>query len=477
MSGDLQNHAQATFKSFRQAAFIAIEDVRLQGALEGATGKFRQHRVHALAELPAADELRDHFKKTRAATLAQLGAHLQTFEKKAIAAGAQVHWAKDAQEAQQIVLTLARKRGVELVTKSKSMATEEIQLNKALSAAHITPVETDLGEWIIQLADEPPSHIIGPALHKTREQVAELLSAEAGKTLPPDDIPLLTAEARRMLRQKFLDAGMGISGGNIMVADTGSIVLVTNEGNARLVTSAPPVHVAIIGIEKVAPDWDAAAIWLSLLARSATGQPLSVYTTVITGPAQANDPDGPEEVHIILLDNGRSQLIGTKYEEILQCIRCGACLNVCPVYREAGGHAYGSPYSGPIGAIISPLLFGLAQYEALPFASTLCGACQDVCPARIDLPRMLLELRMDAVEQGVMPWAEQKLEEMVADGLTSVGKMGVGTNVLRLLQRPLQQENHIHLPSFLNPAGERKLPALAPKSFRQLWADGSLDKE
>ena len=465
------------FKTFRQGAFVAIEDIRLQGALEGATGKFRAHRTHALAEMPDADALRDHFKKVRAATLANLITHLQTFEAKATAAGAHVHWAKDGAEAQQIVLDIAKRRGVNLVTKSKSMATEEIHLNDALSDANITPVETDLGEWIIQLAEEPPSHIIGPALHKTKEQVAKLLSAEAGKELPPDDIPLLTEEARRMLRQKFLDAGMGISGGNIMVAESGSVVLVTNEGNARLVTSAPPVHIAIVGIEKVAPDWDAAAVWLSLLARSATGQPLSIYTTVVSGPAQANDPDGPEEVHIVLLDNGRSQLIGTKYEEILQCIRCGACLNICPVYREAGGHAYGSPYSGPIGAIISPLLFGLEKYEALPFASTLCGACKDVCPARIDLPRMLLELRMDEVEQGMMPWHEQKLEEWVADGLTSSGKMGLGARSLRFLQRPFQKENNIQLPSFLNPAGNRKLPSFAPKSFRQMWADGDINNE
>ena len=398
-------------------------------------------------------------------------------KKRPTAAGAHVHWAKDGIKAQQIVLDIAKRRGVNLATKSKSMATEEIHLNDALSDANITPVETYLGEWIIQLAQEPPSHIIGPALHKTKEQVAKLLSAEAGKELPPDDIPLLTEEARRMLRQKFLDAGMGISGGNIMVADTGSVVLVTNEGNARWLPVHPPVHVAIVGIEKVAPDWDAAAVWLSLLARSATGQPLSIYTTVVSGPAQNEDPDGPEEVHIVLLDNGRSHLIGTKYEEILQCIRCGACLNICPVYREAGGHAYGSPYSGPIGAIISPLLFGLEKYEALPFASTLCGACKDVCPARIDLPRMLLELRMDEVEQGMMPWHEQKLEEWVADGLTSSGKMGFGARSLRLLQRPFQKENNIQLPSFLNPAGDRKLPSFAPKSFRQMWADGDMDEE
>ena len=468
---------QTTFKAFRERAFIAIEDVRLQGALESATGRFSSHRVHAIAEMLAFDELRDHFKQVRAATLAQLADHLETFEERATVAGVHVHWAKDSDEACRIVLDIAQKRGVELVTKSKSMATEEIRLNKALSAANISPVETDLGEWILQLADEPPAHIIGPALHKTKEQVAELLSKEAGRELPSHDIPLLTAEARRMLREKFLQAGMGVSGGNILVAETGSVVLVTNEGNGRLVTSAPPVHVAIVGLEKIAPDWDAAAVWLSLLARSATGQPLSVYTSVISGPAQSEDPDGPEEVHVVLLDNGRTKLIGTKYEEILQCIRCGACLNVCPVYREAGGHAYGSPYSGPIGAIISPLLFGLEKYEALPFASTLCGACKDVCPARIDLPRMLLELRVDAVEQGIIPWHERKLEEVVADGMAVPGRMRAGSHVLKVLQRPFQKENSVQLPQFLNPAGKRKLPAVAKKSFRQMWADGDLSDE
>lgn len=473
----VEAHKHTDFKEFRHSSFIAIENVQLQGALERATGRFRSHREHALAEMPAADELRDHFKQVRAATLANLADHLKTFEQRATEAGVCVHWAKDSAEACQIVLEIAQKRGVDLVTKSKSMASEEIRLNEALSAAKISPVETDLGEWIVQLAQEPPSHIIGPALHKTKEQVAELLSKEAGRTLPPDDIPLLTAEARRMLREKFLQAGMGISGGNILVAETGSLVLVTNEGNARLVTSAPPVHIAIVGLEKVAPDWDAAAVWLSLLARSATGQPLSVYTTVISGPAHDDDPDGPEEVHVVLLDNGRSQLLGTKYEEILQCIRCGACLNVCPVYREAGGHAYGSPYSGPIGAIISPLLFGLEKYEALPFASTLCGACKDVCPARIDLPRMLLELRKDEVEQGIIPWHERKLEEMVADGMAAPSRMRAGSSVLRVLQRPFQKENSVQLPQFLNPAGKRKLPSLAKKSFRQMWADGEVESD
>ncbi len=464
----------ATIREFRERATIAIEDVRLQTALEGATGRFSSSREKALATLPWVEDLRDHFKAMRSATLANLAAHLETFERNALASGAQVHWARDGAEARAVVTEIAQQRGVTLATKSKSMATEEIHLNAALVEAGVRPVETDLGEWIIQLAEEPPSHIIAPAIHKTKEQVADLFERESGRPQSSADIPALTAEARRMLRQQFLAAGMGISGGNLMVAETGSVVLVTNEGNGRMVTSAPPVHVAVIGIEKIAPTWDEAAVWLSLLARSATGQPMSIYTTVVTGPKRAEEPDGPEEVHIILLDNGRSHLLGTKYEEVLQCIRCGACLNVCPVYREAGGHAYGSPYSGPIGAVISPLLFGLDKYPALPHASSLCGACMDVCPARIDLPRMLLELRADLVEQGLSPTKEGALEKAAAFALRYDKLWEVVTGLGRLGQRPLLKNGNLQVPYQFNPAGERQLPSLAKKSFRDLWRDGEV---
>jgi len=336
------------------------------------------------------------------------------------------------------------------------MATEEIQLNGHLEAAGIYPVETDLGEWIVQLAKEPPSHIIAPAIHKTKEQVAGLIGLAAGRPLPAD-IPTLTAEARRVLRSAFLEAGIGISGGNIAVAETGSVVLVTNEGNGRLVTSAPPVHIALIGIEKIAPTWDDAAVWLSLLARSATGQPLSIYTSVITGPRRAGDPDGPDEVHIVLLDNGRSALLGTSKEELLQCIRCGACLNVCPVYREAGGHAYGSPYSGPIGAIVAPTLFGARAYEGLPQASSLCGACLEVCPVRIDIPRILLELREEQAQTGLTPWWLRAAEQGAAYVLGHPARLAA----VRRLGKAFQ-------PLFNHPA----IPKLAPKSFRQMWAEG-----
>lgn len=461
----------ASTGEFRREAAVAVADAHLQAALETATGRFRTAREIVLAELPDADRLRDHLKAVRAATIANLAGYLEQFEQNATAAGAHVHWARDAAEASAIVTRLARERGVTLAAKSKSMATEEIHLNDALLAAGVTPVETDLGEWILQLAGEPPYHIIAPAIHKTRDQVAALFVQETRAPLPDDNIPTLTATARRELRQRFLDAGMGISGSNIAVAETGSIVLVTNEGNGRMVTSLPPVHVAVIGIEKVAPTWNDAAAWLALLARSATGQPLSIYTTVITGPARAGDPDGPEEVHVILLDNGRSRLLDTVYEEVLQCIRCGACLNICPVYREAGGHAYASPYSGPIGAVITPLLFGVENYPALPHASTLCGACQDVCPVRIDLPRMLLELRAEEVRHGLASTTESLLEKGAAFVLAHERLLRLGRGALALGQKPLVRNGQIRLPAALNPARERDLPSFAPRSFHQLWEE------
>lgn len=466
--------SKMTLSRFREGATIAIKDIRLQGALNRANVHFRVGRQEALAELPGSEELRDHFSAMREATLAQLAHHLETFERNAQAAGAIVHWANDADEACRIIVDIAQRHGVTLTTKSKSMATEEVHLNLALEEAGIQPVETDLGEWIVQLAGEMPSHILAPAVHKTRQEIAELFSKEAGRELPSDDIPLLTAEARRMLRAKFLEAGMGISGANIGVAETGSIVLVTNEGNGRMVTSTPPVHVALMGIEKVTPTWDDAAAWLALLARSATAQPMSIYTSVTTGPARDGDIDGPQEMHIVLLDNGRSRLVGTKYEEVLQCIRCSACLNICPVYRTTGGHAYGNPYSGPIGAVLVPLLFGLEENEALPQASTLCGACLDVCPARIDLPRMLLELRNDEVERRMLPWAERLAEQSAAFALGDARLMRLATSAARLGGRPLMRDGKTNLPDRFDLGGERELPALAEKPFRDLWKDGEI---
>ena len=460
-----------SISQFRKSASKAIADPALQGALDGATLRFRTERQHALDKLPNSDGMRDHFKRLRAATLDNLADHLATFEQQAQSQGAQVHWAEDGAQAVSTILEIVQESGSERVVKSKSMATEEIHLNSALEAAGIEPIETDLGEWISQLANEPPSHIIGPALHKTRQEVAELFEAVTGEPHSPDDIPGMTAAARRILRGEFLRAGVGISGGNIAVAETGSIVLVTNEGNGRLVTSAPRVHIALIVLEKVAANWQDASLWLSLLARSATGQGLSVYTSIITGPKRESDVDGPEELHIILLDNGRSQLLGGAYQEILECIRCGACLNVCPVYQEAGGHAYGSPYSGPIGAVISPLLFGREKYPALPQASSLCGACRDVCPARIDIPRMLLALREEARTQANSTSWLNYFESVLASSLAEAPVLEHRSNLVRPAMQALSRDGFVSLPSVLSPGKTRRLPSLAAKSFRDLWED------
>lgn len=463
--------SHVTFREFRSGAARAIANPHLQQALDGATLKFRTDRQNRLAEIPDPDALRDQLKAIRSATLAHLAEHLETFERQAQAAGAQVHWARNADETNRLVIDIVKQHGARMAVKTKSMATEEIRLNPALKAAGITSIETDLGEWIIQLAGEPPAHIVVPALHKTRAQVAELFTREVNRPLDPENIPALTAEARRVLREKFLAAGIGITGANIGVAETGSIVLVTNEGNGRMVTGAPPVHIAVMGIEKICPTWDDAAVWLSLLARSSTGQPLSVYTTTITGPAHADDPDGPREVHIILLDNGRSRLVGTPYEEVLQCIRCGACLNACPVYQEVGGHTYGNPYSGPIGAVLVPLLFGLKENEALPHASSLCGACLEVCPVRIDLPRMLLELRAEEAATKVIPWPERLIETVIAWLLGHRRLFGLLTDIGRVFQMPLVRGRSLRLPRHLNPAGERNLPSLSRRSFHAMWKD------
>ena len=463
------NQTGCTVAQFRAGAAETIADEGLRLALRGATGHFVEGREAAFANFPDGEPLRDHLKAVRGATIANLAVYLEQFERNAQAAGTIVHWARDGAEATAIVAAIAREHGVELVAKSKSMATEEIKLNDALADEGVRVVETDLGEWIIQLAGEAPYHIIAPAIHKTKAQVVDLFEEQTGETLTDTSIPALTAEARRLLRAEFLAAGMGISGGNMGVAETGSLVLVMNEGNGRMVTSLPRVHVAIMGIEKIAPDWDAAAAWLSLLARSATGQPMSIYTNIITGPRRAKDEDGPDEVHIVLLDNGRSALTNTTYDEVLQCIRCGACLNICPVYRESGGHAYNSPYSGPIGAVITPLLFGLEKYAALPHASTLCGACVDVCPARIDLPRMLLALRAEEVQSGLASPLEAFAERAGAAVMGNPTLFNLAGKMAGWGQRPFTQNGQLNLP--INPTLERNLPILPAKSFRDRWAE------
>ncbi|WP_322802253.1 LutB/LldF family L-lactate oxidation iron-sulfur protein [Thermoflexus sp.] len=377
--------------AFRSRIRESLGNAPLQEALQRATRSFLISRSKAFADLPDAEAVRDRARAIRAHTIAHLDRYLEQFAREVERHGGKVFWAATAREACDYIVSLARSRGVAMVVKSKSMVSEEVGLNHAMEAAGIRVVETDLGEFIIQLAGERPSHIITPAIHKRREDVSKLFQKHLGMP-PTDEIPEMTAAARRALRQVFLDARMGISGVNFGIAETGTLVLVTNEGNGRMVTTLPPIHVALMGIERVVPTWEDAEIMLRVLARSATGQALTAYTSFLTGPRRREEPDGPEELHVVLVDNGRSRWLGTPLEEALYCIRCGACLNACPVYQAIGGHAYGSVYPGPIGSIITPML-GDGDGAELAYASSLCGACQEICPVRIPIPDLLVRWR------------------------------------------------------------------------------------
>ncbi len=376
----------------------ALANVELRGALAKATNTIRNRRATALEEVDHFQELRSQAKSIKTEALAHLDDHLETFERQATANGIHVHWAADAKSASAIVLDIAIKNKTRLAVKAKSMVSEEIGLNDALIDAGIVPVETDLGEWIVQLAEEPPSHILAPAIHKRRREIRDLLARVLDRPMP-DDAAGLTEVARHELRGHFAQAELGISGANFLVAETGSFLLIENEGNIRLTTSLPRVHVAVAGIEKIVPRLQDLGPLVRIITRSATGQAISCYQTLITKPKTSPEDDGPEEIHLVLLDNGRSKLLEDDLTaETLRCIRCSACLNICPVYRQIGGHAYGSVYPGPIGAIFTPQIAGMHAASQLPGASSLCGACREVCPVDIDIPGVLLHLRHRAAE-------------------------------------------------------------------------------
>ncbi len=365
----------------------------IPSAVQQATNRFVGGRAARVAELPQWEQLRQIGSDIRLHTIENMDVYLARLEEQVLAAGGHVHWAATAAEANRIVLQIAQEHHVKTVVKSKSMATEEIGLNHFLEEENIQVVETDLGEYIIQLAGTGPSHIIVPAVHLKKEEIATLFSEKLDINAPSDPIELARI-AREVLREKFLQADMGISGGNFLIAETGTLVLVTNEGNGRMCTTMPDLHVAVVGIDKVIPDWESLTVFLKLLARSATGQKLSTYTQFITGPRREEGEFGPKEFHLVLLDNGRSTVLKDPVgREVFKCIRCGACANVCPVYKNVGGFAYGWFISGPIGAILSPQMLGTQTARELPFASTLCGACADVCPVKIPIPTILRHLR------------------------------------------------------------------------------------
>ncbi len=458
--------------TFNQRAHEALQDQNLQLALDRAMHHFVDGRENAFAKLPHGEALRDHARTIRANAIARLDEHLQTFERNARANGSIVHWARDDAEARMIVRRIAEENGVQRIIKSKSMLSEEIELNRALEAAGLDVLETDLGEYIVQLAHDHPSHIIAPVVHWPLEDVQKLFH-EHLKTPLDASITDLTAAARKALRDGFLQADMGVSGANFAVAETGSVVLVTNEGNGRFVTTTPRIHVALVGIERMAPTLQELGTLLQLLARSATGQPLSVYTSIVTGPRRSPDEDGPEQVHIVFVDNGRTNALAGELAESLYCIRCGACLNVCPVYRRLGGHAYGSVYPGPIGITITPALDGLFPWHELPQASTLCGACTEACPVRIDIPRMLLKLRADSVDAGLAPrWLQDGLK-FYAKAASRPLLFNMGRKMAAKAQRlaPRSEEGWItQMPPPLSAwTDSRAFPPLADESFSERW--------
>ena len=459
---------------FAERVAQALGDSHLAPSVVRATDRLLLARNQAMGSVDG-EKLRHQTRRMKEDVLRNLPDYLEQLETQFKANGIIVHWARDGVEAAEIVRGIGLQNGVRTVVKSKSMATEEIHLNRTLEQAGLKVVETDLGEYIIQLAGEAPSHIVAPVIHKRLEEIAEIFhdKLDMPRTMDPTQ---MTSAARVRLRNEFFGAQMGVSGCNFAIAETGTVCIVTNEGNGRMVTSLPRVYVVVMGIEKVAPTVEDALLQLQALCRSATGQAMSVYCSMTSGPRQPDQPDGPEQMHVVLMDNGRLQMLERGYGEALLCIRCGACLNVCPVYQEIGGHAYGNTYNGPIGAVISPALAPeIDRFKDLPNASTLCGACRDVCPAQIDLPRLLVDLRADLVQKDAAP----RLEKLAIQGFVKTmssremyergGKLAsLSTNLLA----GLSGGNIKFMPPPLNGwTQQRDFPPFAKKSFRKWWME------
>jgi L-lactate dehydrogenase complex protein LldF len=460
---------------FKSRAAMKLADARLQKNLKKLSDKFVNARTNAIAELDDFEGTRDAAKERRNRALAQLDVWLDTFERNATARGATVLYAQTHEEAARLIVEIGRRHGVRKATKSKSMVSEEVGLNAALSAAGITPVETDLGEYILQINDnEAPSHIIAPVIHKDKDEISDLFTRVHG-TPRKTEITDLTAEARQVLRSHFLTADMGISGGNFLVAETGSVAIVTNEGNEGMCTIMPPkVHVVLTGVEKVLPTLEDLATIMRLLPRSATGQSISNYFSLLSGPRREGDLDGPEHMYFVLVDAGRTGLLGGDFQDMLRCIRCGACMNHCPVYQKIGGHAYGWVYPGPMGSVLTPSYVGLDKALDLPHAATLCGQCQVVCPVKIPLPDLLRKLRERQFERGLRPWYEKA-------ALAGWGWVARNPSVYRLgarmaarVLRWMGGERRMirSLPMASGWTDQRDFPAPSGKTFMELYRQG-----
>lgn len=471
---------KATPERFVGNAREALADGRLQAALGNFTRTFPEKRRQVVEGVPEFDALRDTGVEIKNHVLANLDFYLERFEAKVVETGGTVHWCRDAAEARAKILELCQAADARTVTKSKSMVGEEIAINEHLEAHGLEAIETDLGEYIIQIRGESPSHILVPAIHLSGEEIAGTFREKHG-SLPADrdlaEPEAILHEARAVLREKFLAADVGLTGANMLIAETGSVVVVTNEGNADLIMTLPRTHIVLASIEKVIPTLEDAATLLRLLSRSATGQDISAYTTYATGPKRVDEPDGPQDFHVILLDNGRSRMLGGEFRDMLRCIRCGACLNHCPVYAGIGGHAYGWVYSGPMGSVLTPNLLGAKEAADLPNASTFCGKCQEICPMRIPLPDMMRRLReaqftTDGPAAKGRPFLRLWARLARNPGLYH-RVMALGIGALRLLAGRRGSLRRVPLASGWT--GPRDLPAPEGRTFQALWAEKRRD--
>ena len=465
---------EITSSAFKDNARAALADPHLREALGLIETNFGRNRQAAIDRLPEFDALRDEARAIKDHVIEHLDIYLERFEARVTESGGHVHWCSTAEEARRTVLELCQAAGARTVTKGKSMVGEEIGLNAFLTANGIEPVETDLGEYIIQLAGETPGHIVAPAVHKTKDQVADLFlehHRRLGKTRRLADPPEIVAEGREVLRRRYFEADVGITGANFLIAETGSTAIVTNEGNGDLTQTLPRMHIVTASIEKIVPTLEDVATLLRVLARSATGQEFSAYTTFTTGPRRPGDLDGPEEFHVVLLDNGRSALLGGRFQDVLRCIRCGACLNHCPVFAAVGGHAYGWVYSGPIGAVLTPALVGLEQAYHLPNASSFCGRCEEVCPVRIPLPKMMRYWREQAFTDRISPARERLAVRLWAFAARRPALYrlvsALGVQLLARLGGGRQRLSRLPLAGGWT-AG-RDLPAPEGRTFHSLW--------
>ncbi len=464
---------------FRVKAAETLVDKSVQQSLEHVYTGFHEGRINAAADTPNWEELRTKGKAIKDHTIAHLDYYLGMLADNVEKNGGHVFFANDAAEARQHIIKLAHSGGIKTVIKSKSMVSEEMALADALIEEGIEAVETDLGEYIIQLAGETPYHLIAPAIHKSRKEVAELLNDDFSEGDPVPDATELTMMARAKLREVFERADMSVTGVNFAVAESGSIALVTNEGNGRMSTSVPRIHVAVMGMEKIVPSIQDLSTMLRILIRSATGQRITTYITMVNGPKKPDEEEGPEEFHLVIMNNGRDKLLADpQMRESLNCIRCGACLNACPVYRKVGGHAYGWVYPGPIGSIVSPVMTGLKDAHDLPSASSLCGACHEVCPVKINIPRMLLELRWRAAEGKVNPTDKSSsVKERFVWKAWRLGMMGrrrfdIGARISRFLMLPLSKDGWIRKapPPISGWTSTRDFPLVAAKSLKKRLA-------